>query len=238
MTILHTKFLVNWTGTDFHSPISALDDNIRQKYIDRLTDILTNGFLMRKNEEKAERIYDLDGQWVQAAIARMCFTETKLSLAKKHAQTYGNLGIGVDRQYVINRYGNPVFYVMNGNKSNIGVCTRKVLDYLKEHDKAILAEFNILLGYLKKMGEPNADDLQYYDELEWRITHLTRLEQQGLIVAQDKNNHIYRIGLSKEDVKIIVFPDTRTKILALNNQNIINQIDKPICVTMDDCENF
>lgn len=238
MTTLHTKFLVNWTGKDFHSPIAALDDNIRNKYVDRLTDILENGFLMQKNEEKTERIHDLNGEWIQASIARTCFTEIKLSLAKKHAQSYGNLGIGVDREYVISRYGNPVFYVMNGDYSNIGVCTRKVLNYLEKNSTEILAEFNILLGYLKKMGEQNSDDLQYYDELEWRITHLNRLEQEGALIAQDKKNHIYRIKLSKEDVKVIVFPDERTKTFALNNQNIIQKIEKPICVTMNDCENF
>ena len=238
MAILHTKFLVHWTGRDFHCPIETLDDNIRQKYVDRLTNTLTNGFLMQKNEEKAERIYDVDGGWIQGAIARTCFTEIKLSLAKKHAQTYGSLGIGVDREYVISRYGNPVFYVMNGDHSNIGVCARKVRDYLEQNSNEILAEFNTLLGYFKKTAEQNADDLQYYDELEWRITHLTRLEQEGSVVAQDKANHIYRIRLSKQDVRVIVFPDERTKTWALNSPNITEQIDRPICVTIDDCENF
>ena len=48
MTILHTKFLVHWTGKDFHKPLTnPLDDRIRKHYVDRLADVLRNGFLMQ-----------------------------------------------------------------------------------------------------------------------------------------------------------------------------------------------
>ncbi|MGD9015610.1 MAG: abortive infection system antitoxin AbiGi family protein [Candidatus Omnitrophota bacterium] len=238
MAVLHTKFLVHWTGKDFHRPTDALDDNVRQQYVDRLIDILRDGFFMQRNQAEDERIYDSEGEWIQAVIARTCFTEIKLSMVKKHAQTYGNLGIGVDREYVIRRYGNPVFYIVNGDYSNIGVCARRVRDFLGPRDEDMLREFEILLGYIKKMGEQNSDDLLFYDELEWRITHLDRLEDEGHIIAQDRDNHIYRIRLSREDIKVLVFPDERTKTLALNRRDVIDLIDKPICVTMDDCENF
>lgn len=238
MTILHTNFLVHWTGKDFHIPINALDDNIRNKYITRLIDILKDGFYMTKNTEKEERIYDADGNWIQAAISRTCFTEVKLSLAKKHAQTYGNLGIGVDRKYVIKRYGNPVFYITNGDYSNIVVCAKKVHDFLEKNNRDMFIEFQTLLSYFKKMGEQNSEDLTYYDELEWRITHLNRLDKEGYLTTQDKNNYIYRINLSKQDVKVIIFPDEDTKNMAFKNKDILALIDKPICVTVDDCENL
>ncbi len=239
MTILHTEFLVHWTGKDFHMfPTNPLDNRIRKHYVTRLSDILKNGFLMQKNTEESERIYDAENHWVQAAISRTCFTEIKLSMAKGHAQEYGNLGIGVTREFVIERYGNPVFYVTNGDHSNIVTCARKISDFLAKTDKDILAEFSILLSYFKKMGEQNSNDLLYYDELEWRITHLKRLEQEGLITVQDRSEYIYRIKLKKEDVRVLVFPDKKTKDLAFENKDILSLIDNPICVTMDDCENF
>jgi hypothetical protein len=239
MSVLHTKFLVHWTGKDFHSPASEIeDDNMRIKYVNRLIDTLKNGFLMQKNEGEEERIYDLEGEWIQSPVSRTCFTEIKLSEAKKHARIYGNLGIGVDREYVINRYGNPVFYVVNGKGSNIGVCARKVMKFLEKNNKDILMEFGTLLSYFKKMGERDSDNLLYYDELEWRITHLNRLEEEGRLITQDKNKYIYRIKLSKEDIKVLVLPDEKTKGLALNNKDVTALINKPIVVTMDDCENF
>ncbi|MBW2739517.1 MAG: hypothetical protein JRE64_11865 [Deltaproteobacteria bacterium] len=239
MTILHTKFLVHWTGKDFHKPLTnPLDDRIRKHYVDRLADVLRNGFLMQKNIEETERIYDSDGEWIQTAVSRTCFTEIKLSMAKTHAQQYGHLGIGVTRKFVIERFGNPVFYVSNGDHANIIACARKVTNFLEKADSEILAEFQIILAYLKKMGEQNSDDLNYYDELEWRITHLTRLEEAGLVTVQDQNEHIYRIKIEKADVKVLVFPDDQTKALSLGNTDITSLIQKPICVTMDDCENF
>ena len=235
MTILHTKFIVHWTGRDFHVPINALDDNLRDKYIQRLIDTLENGFFMKVGTEK---IYDLDCEWIQASISRICFTEIKLSLAKKHAQTYGNLGIGVDRNFVLQRYGNPVFYVMNGNYSNVLVCARKVRDYLEKKDEVIFREFQTLLGYFKNMNEQNSDELIYYDELEWRITHLNRLEEENYLTVQDRANYIYRVKISKEDIKVIIFPDEKTKTKAFKNDDFLKIIDKPICVTINDCENF
>ena len=235
MNILHTKFIVHWTGKDFHVPTNTLDDNLRDKYIQRLIDILEKGFFMKVGTEK---IYDLDDQWIQATISRTCFTEIKLSLAKKHAQIYGHLGIGVDRKFVLNRYGNPVFYEMNGNYSNVVVCARKVMDCLKMKDKDILVEFQTLLGYFKNMNDKNCDELIYYDELEWRITHLRRLETENYLTVQDRANHIYRVKISKDDIKVIIFPDEETKVKAFNNSRFVALIDKPICVTIDDCEHF
>ncbi len=66
MTILHTEFIVHWTGRDFHVPINSLDDNLRDKYIQRLIDTLENGFFMKIGTEK---IYDLDCEWIQASIS-------------------------------------------------------------------------------------------------------------------------------------------------------------------------
>lgn len=239
MTALHTKFLVHWTGRDFHvPPTNPLDDRIREHYVARLADRLENGLLMQKNAEKSERIYDADGEWIQAGISRTCFTEIKLSMAKSHAQKYGGLGIGVTREFIVERYGNPVFYVTNGDHSNIVMCARKVMDFLKKTDQRVLKEFEVLVGYLKKMGCQNSDDFVYYDELEWRIVHLDRLESEGRITVQDRNEHIFRIKLERDDVKALVFPDKRTKDIALENRDIVGLINKPICVTMDDCENF
>ena len=239
MTILHTKFLVHWTGKDFHAPsTNPLDDMIRKHYVNRLADILKNGFFMQRSEEESERVHDADGGWIQSRIARTCFTEIKLSMAKRHAQEYGCLGVGVSRDFVTERYGNPVFYVTNGDYSNIVTCARKVHDFLQKTDSSIFLEFRTMLGYMKKMGEQNSDDLVYYDELEWRIVHLNRLESAGKITVQDDKNHIYRIQLKKDDIKVLVFPDEETKNLALGNADISALIHKPICVTMNDCENF
>ena len=64
INILHTEFLVHWTGKDFHDPpINDLNDALRDHYIDRLVDCLQNGFYMNRG---TERIYGSKGTWIQA----------------------------------------------------------------------------------------------------------------------------------------------------------------------------
>jgi hypothetical protein len=239
---IHTKFLVHWTDRKFLDPNrDDLDNNLRHKYVERLIDILEKGFYMNIGTEK---IYgSLKKESIQGQISRTCFTEIRLSSAKKHAKTYGKLGIGVDRDFVIQRYGNPVFYVMNGDYSNVVTCAAIVRDFLKKNDKSVKYDesprnqFETLLGYLKNMNEKNENELTYYDELEWRITHLTRLEKE-YVVPENRKEHIYRIKLSKEDIKVIVFPDSSTMGMALNDDRVLKSIDNPNCVTLSDCENF
>jgi len=234
MSILHTKFLIHWTGNDFHQPQNGLKDDIRNQYTDRLIDILQHGFFMNPGNET---IWGANDASITGRISRTCFTEIKLSLAKQHATKYGSLGIGVNREYVLERYGGPVFYVQNGSNSNIIENFCKVLSFLDGQNEKIKDEFAVICGYLKNMGEKDSEDLCYYDELEWRITHLRRLDEK-YVTTQDANKHIYRIKIKPVDIKVIVFPDIKTKNMTLMRSDINKLIDNPICVTLDDCQYF
>ncbi len=259
MSIVHTKFIVHWTGKDFdperNYSLKPMPDQIRQLYIKRLIDDLKDGFYMWKGKEgerEEERIYDCENGWIQPEISRVCFSELKLSMAGNHAKKYGLLGIGVGRDFILKRYGNPVFYVMNG-KSNTIVNARKVFNYLKSEIeklepistqdvqlsnlKGVKLEFDTLLAYFKKMNDKESE-LDFYNELEWRITHLKRLEDELLLNVQDRGNHIYRVMLKKDDIKVIVFPDQKTKDEAFECSGFLTLINNPICVTLDDCEHF
>jgi hypothetical protein len=197
---------------------------------------LEKGFEMGKGKEE---IYDLDGKLLETFVSRVCFTEIKLSVARKHSQRYGSLGLGVDRDFVLKRYGNPVFYVKSG-KSNVAVNANKVLESLKSNDPSgnILLEYRTLLAYFKNMNDRGSENLEYYDELEWRVTHLNRLESEGRLSVVDRTNHVYLLKLKPGDVKVLVFPDEETKKRAFNNTRFSRLIEKPICLTIDDCENF
>ena len=237
MTILHAQFLVHWAGKEFHKPLTApLDDNLRKEYVDTLIGILEKGFKML---HRREEIYDLDGKVLEAFISRVCFTEIKLSLAKEHAGRYGYLGIAVDRDFVLERYGNPVFYI-NSGKSNVAVNANKVLEFLQRDPKYkdILAEYRTLLAYFKNMNDRGCNDLKYYDELEWRVAHLNRLESEGRIAVVDRAKYEYMLKLNPSDVKVLVFPDDETRKLAFERPGLSELLDSPICLTINDCENF
>lgn len=232
---LHTEFLVHWTGKDFHDPpINDLNDALRDHYVDRLVDGLTNGLCMNPG---TEQIYGPDGTWIKATISRTCFTEIKLTQAQAHAFRYGRLGIGVHRQFVMERHGNPVFYVQNGDDSAIVANMDRVRGALSQNPTA-LRQFEVLLAFAKNMSERSSADLRYYDELEWRIVHLDRLERRYLKTI-DKANGIFRVVLDHRDVKLVVFPDERTKHKAIADSRLQAFLKTgPILVTLDDCQQF
>jgi hypothetical protein len=231
LNVLHTEFLVHWTGRDFHIAINDLDSSIRKHYVERLVDVISNGFYMKLG---SERIYGSNNTFIQATVARTCFTEIKLTQAHSHAFRYGHLGIGVHRDFVLKREGNPVFYVQNGDYSAVVENLCKLRDHISTD---ALKELEVALAYLKSMSEQNSPDLQYYDELEWRIVHLDRLEKYFTVTDRDK--HIFRIKVDPSDIKLVVFPDDSTKLLALSDPRLATLVKAaPMFVTLDDCGNL
>jgi hypothetical protein len=87
------------------------------------------------------------------------------------------------------------------------------------------------------MSEEDNEELIYYDELEWRITHLNRLDGT-YVTTQDASKYIYRIKIKPDDIKVIVFPDNQTKRMAFQRKDIHELIDNPICATLNDCGHF
>ena len=144
-----------------------------------------------------------------------------------------------NRGFVLERYGNPVFYIESG-ESNVAVNANKVLEFLKSNDTTgeILLEYRTLMAYFKNMNDQGSNDLEYYDELEWRVTHLNRLESEGRLTVVDSAKHQYMLKLNPCDVKVLVFPDEQTKTKAFNDTRFSKLIEKPICLTIDDCEHF
>ncbi len=88
------------------------------------------------------------------------------------------------------------------------------------------------------MNDQGSNDLEYYDELEWRVTHLNRLESEGRLTVVDSAKHQYVLKLNPCDVKVLVFPDEKTKTQAFNDIRFLKLIEKPICLTIDDCKHF
>lgn len=197
-----------------------------------------------------ETIWDRQDEWIKTGICRLCFSEIKLSLARKHAERYGLLGIGVDRNFVLERYGNPVFYQYNGKYNCIAENLRKLRDYLGERDQnenrkkgdSWVGKLEVILAYCKKMNEGDGENFLYYDEMEWRIVELKRLLDEAKIrnAGRDANGELlYRVPLEPKDIRVIVFPDKETRDIALSDKFIRDNRSKNwIITTLDDCEHF
>jgi hypothetical protein len=244
---LHAKFLIHWTDGKFLEIRD--DDERRRKYVERLKDTCLHGFWMQRKEPQdgveGEVLHGVAGSRITANIARVCFSEIRLSQVQNLAREYGGLGIGVHRSFIIKREGNPVFYVQSGATGHIVESFAHVLEKTKVlvgnneamRDK-LLIPLEIICGYLKNMSEKDSPELKYYNEMEWRVVHVKRLEDQGYIVCQDREHHIYRLKVSKRDIRIIVFPNDETRRMALSFLKNHFGSHWPIVTTLQECGEF
>ncbi|MCK5295320.1 MAG: hypothetical protein KAJ75_00390 [Alphaproteobacteria bacterium] len=134
---IHSDFLIHWTGKDIEThewsndPQSKTDPKTTDKYIERLRGILKHGFWMT---EDTEEYPELDAP----KVPQTCFTELRLSQARRHAKKFGRLGIGMKRFFVFNRGGRPLIYY--GIKKNGNMVKDPLLEACKEQlkDKKLL----------------------------------------------------------------------------------------------------
>lgn len=231
---MHSKYLVHWTGRDFHPPRSAINTTIRKKYLERLRSIVKNGFLMNRGQEE---IWDHRGRNLSVSVSRVCFTEVRLSAAEQHAATYGFLGIGVSREFVLDFYGNPVFYQYSGAHNYIAENSRRLLDYLKKNNGPA-KELRTILSFCKNMNDHDSKHLAYYNELEWRIVYSSALEKAGRIKVVDKKQGLYCLPLRLSDIQLIVLPDAATRKMAAADRLLEKIFRHCVVVTLDDCGHF
>ena len=193
---IHSKFVIHWTGRDFHRRNSPITKSIREQYVERLRDDFLKGLFMRPGQEA---IHGRLGTSIEATISRICFSEVRLSQAEDHARLYGMLGIGFHRDFVLERMGNPVLYVQNGDNGVLIECMDTVHKLLsnkskenqasnKSKESQALGSWGIVLGYLKNMSHQNDPNLEFYEEMEWRIVHLTHLEENKYIKVETKTS--------------------------------------------------
>jgi len=232
---IHSRFLVHWTGGDFHPAYAPITGAIRTLYAERLKDDCRNGLLMNKGRE---RIHGRNGAWIEAIISRVCFTEIRLSQARRHANQYGRLGIGFDRDWVVQRFGNPVLYVQNADTGVVVETLDLVRGYLAD-DPQKVKTLEIALGFVKKMSHQNCDDFEHYDEMEWRILQIDHMIPR-YIRPQDPSAGLYRVLVASSDVRLLVFPDDETRRLATSDAFLSDFFAEgwPITVTVEECADF
>jgi hypothetical protein len=247
---LHSKFLIHWTGKDFCD--NADTRLVQDEYVKRLRDTCERGFYMQKGREE---IWGVGDKWIKPDIGRVCFSEIGLSRARSHAERYGGLGIGVHRSFILEREGNPVFYVQNGKRGHmveqfavIHANAESLAQRLEQsHDDTVAGvlrtgirdPLRFVMGYVKNMSDRDDSEMKYYDEMEWRVVHVDRLMGR-CIVPDEEARGVFRLLLSARDVRIIVFPDDATRLLALKDEFLKDYFmcGWPIVTTLNECGEF
>jgi hypothetical protein len=197
-----SNILVHWTGKDIDKNDPRMQETkivrwrkfplrpierpslIKKKeviddYIKRLRDILKFGLWMRNDELLSRREIKgcsrEDGRIKNTSgIARVCFTELKLSEARQHAYEYGRLGIGIKKMFLSNRAGQPMVYaspIKEYHKPNW------FLDSIAEQDKDNLLYKQAQTSFFKYASELEDLSYKYQAEAEWRIVYPEGLDR-------------------------------------------------------------
>lgn len=251
---IHSDFLIHWTGKDFE-PEEGWDNDVysrtndqklTESYINRLRDILKYGFWMTEDP------FNYPELEMAAKVPQTCFTELKLSQARKHARKFGRLGIGVKRPYLFRRGGRPVVYY------GFGTGNLSVTDPFLEHCKAELPDKR-LLNFFKPMNSTNILNYDLYSEAEWRILFTDHKTTKSVCPEAKPEYYNQLTDTQKARLKyllpvdnwlgIIIYPSLRVKKAVSQNeeireliQNIISKSFErdvwPIEVDLDACRNF
>lgn len=226
---VHSRILVHWTGKDIET---CRDNEKPRHYIERLTDYYQHGLFLKRSTEDVIRKVKINN------LARLCFTEIRLSETHTHASRYGKLGIGFARDFILNKGSRPVIYIPFEPKEDSCLLEdniKKVYENAGDND-IIQNSIKWIMAHVKRMSNENNED--FFEEMEWRLVfdenpnnkHFTKGEAEG----------IYRLLFKANDIKIIVFPDEYIRQKSLENEIVKKYFSKfvPILATLDDCHNF
>ncbi len=177
---VHSDLLIHWTGSDIekrykdekpwwkNESSETRNPLLVKEYLERLRNILEHGLWMTPTTTSTPGGGDVE----TAEVARVCFTELKLSQSRIHARRYGRLGIGVKRPFAFERGGRPVVYFDHNEKH------RRKDVFLQACSDSF--ERNSFLHFFKPMsssgtprdsdsGESPLSPYDFYAESEWRI---------------------------------------------------------------------
>lgn len=178
MQTLRSDILIHWAGKCIQKDYRVINEiqSYQDQYIDLLKKILKEGLWMTVNEEKicgpgnAEIRYNED---LYPNYPMISFTEIKPSDIEKHTRSYGCLGFGFCRDFVIKLHGAPVQYVTSNEYDDITAHFDRQLKELEALAKA--------LKNLKDCGDPDA--------LKW-YKHLLEKAKECLNPYRDNNKSV------------------------------------------------
>jgi len=243
-----SRLLTYWTGRNIERNPNELNDEKRSEYLERLWSILEEGFWMNHIDEEVIGYSEVvSHSSIKMTVPMICLTELRLSQSQEHNTRYGLLGIVVDRQFVLERHGAPVFYVPSNTEETIVWNVVQAIIWLEDQCKRrttgaeqLLQNLYVPFSYLKSMSTQDTDDHINLEESEWRIVHTYKIQERGLIVQTKKEPPKYKIPLKPGDLKMIVLPDTDVRELVMSDDRITKWFNGkfPPLLTVEEIANF
>jgi Protein of unknown function (DUF2743). len=179
----------------------------------------------------------------EVGIPMVCFTDIPIELTKEHRRQYGEYGIGLKKEWGINKGLNPICYIIKDSEMYnaynylqwIIQQNAFKLDNGKKDGENTLITMNAVMdfaGHLKEYSDdPELNSKPFYDEREWRYLPPFKDEEESIYgycnrlfdgaeaderEKEKLNQHMkqkYTLEFTVDDVDKIVLPHGETESL-------------------------
>ena len=211
------------------------------KSLKNLYNILEIGFSIKYCQEKFS--FGDDVSELRFAYPMVCFCDIALSEVKKHLNSYGHYGIGLKKEWAVQKGLNPVLYLEKNSSLTTSILkqARKILEIEGDVDEntqtieikknwkqELLTTCSYMKNYegsIKIKGKENPN-YRFYNEREWRYVPIARElggNQRAIMIdtysanKEKFNNEVGKIKLEFDISKDISY-------IIVKNENDIHRI--------------
>ncbi len=193
----------------------------------------SKGFWPQYSLEVLERLIPDDSPYVKSYVPLVSFCDLKLlqilnTHDSKHTHHFGKCGIGLSKQWGIEKRVSPVLYVHHNSVASRAISevmheVRKIYKRREEPKlaEAVLEQIKFLKayeGYWQK-GSRKRSKIKYYDEREWRYVPRENdfpaiaANAERALFIDDSNERLkeHSLTFETEDVKFIVLENDEQK---------------------------
>ncbi|MCZ7385732.1 MAG: abortive infection system antitoxin AbiGi family protein [Candidatus Methanoperedens sp.] len=198
-------------------------DSRKHPGLENIINILKTGFEPRFRKEDMNFLFSESPkrEFLIRCIPMVCFCDIPLSRAKIHMENYSNYGIGLKKEWGIEKGISPVLYIppiqskifhkLFFGRIIQSLKTDKELD--KNHKEILFGIFNMIKPYKGKLRK-NGKEIVFYNEREWRFIPtipyntlykncLNKKEKFNDVLKREpldfQSSHIKYIIVSKQD---------------------------------------
>lgn len=206
-----------------------------------LKEILKTGFFWPKYSlEIFDSILPKESAFRKAYIPHVCFcdlTITQLSSDSRHTKDFGRFGIGLKKEWGINKGVSPVVYVHKHSlpSNNIEQLIKEIsqikIDFPEEEfPRSVRTKLLEFFKYIKpykgiwQKGKRHKDEITYYNEREWRYCPSATNKTYNVLSGLKKENKaaIERMNNSFKTNKQLSFTANDIKYLILDKASDID----------------